>query len=175
MHRGVTAGAPARAAPYERRVRNVANEKLAARRVHLGVAFEAKIIVALHEQLVRNRPVRLMTDRASLAQCFMFVDHRPSLGAMTFGAGLIQLREAGSRTRAEDRTMRCLENVRAVRVVALHTIHPIFEHRMVVRQFELCMDIDMAIETGLRVAAGIDDELAAAPAGVYVQAPWTMA
>lgn len=44
--------APTRASAHERGVRNIADVNVATRRVHLGVAFETKIVVALDEHLI---------------------------------------------------------------------------------------------------------------------------
>jgi len=61
----MASGAPARAATHKCSVRNIANVKLTARRMHLSVAFKAKVIVALHQHLVRDRPMRLVAHRAA--------------------------------------------------------------------------------------------------------------
>lgn len=75
MNRGVAAGAPTCALPDQRRVRRVADVDFARSGVHLRMAFETKIIVALHEHLVRDRPMRLMANGAAFAQRFVLVNH----------------------------------------------------------------------------------------------------
>ena len=53
--------------------------------------------------------------------------------------------------------MRCFENVRPVRIVALHAIHPLLQHGMMVRQSELRVHLYMALKAGRRLPARIDD------------------
>lgn len=169
MHRRVAACAPAGAAAHKGRVRNVPNKNLPPGHNHLRMAFQAKVVVPLHEHLVRNRPVRLMTNHAAFTQGFMLVKPGPRLFPMAFGASLIHPRETSGRPCPKRGAMRCLENVRPVRIVALHAIHPPFKHRMVLRQFELRVNIEVAIEAGLRFTPGIDDEFPP-PARLRVQA-----
>lgn len=68
--------------------------------------------------------------------------------------------------------MRCLENVSAMRIVALHAIHSLFKNRMVIGQFELRVSVEMTIETSSRLPARVDDELSASAARLDVQAAW---
>lgn len=88
---------------------------------------------------------------------------------MALRASFVQPRDTCLRPDAERSVMRRFEDVRAVRVVALHAIHPVFEHGMVLRQFELRMHIDVAGKARLRLPARIHDEPAASAAGIYVQ------
>jgi len=168
MNGVVTTGAPTRAPAQKGSVRNIADENLPAHGMHLRVAFEAKIVVPLEEHLVRDRTVRLMTDYAAFAQRLMLVDHRARLFAMTLRAGFVEARQTRLRPRAKTGAMGCFENIRPVRVVALHAIHSLFEHRMVVRQPELRVDFEMTIQTSLGRAARVDDELSAPAAGLHV-------
>jgi hypothetical protein len=151
-------------------VHRFTNENLAAQRGHLRVAFETKVIVPLHQHLVRNRPVRLVTDRATFAQRFVMENHRARLFAMTLRATFIQRRETTLRTHPQRCAVRCFVNVAPVRIVALDTIHSAFKNRVVLRQFELRVDVQMTIEARLRVASGIDDQSSPA-SGLQVQAP----
>ena len=43
--------------------------------------------------------------------------------------------------------------------MAVRTIHPAFQNRMMVRQLELRANLEMACETGLRRFAGIDNRM----------------
>lgn len=175
MNGGVTTCAPTRTATQEGRVRNIANKNISAHRVHLRVTFETKIIVALDEHFVRDGPVRLMTNSAAFTQRFVFVDDQARLFAMALCARFIQAREPGCSPSLKSGAMRCLENVCSVRIVALDAIHSIFQHRMMVRQSELGVHMDMTSETGLRFPAGIDNKFAAPAPGLHVQAAWSVA
>lgn len=77
VHGGVATGRPARTTIDELGVIDLADKKLAGlvgRTMHLDVALEAKIIVALREQLAVYRPVRVMAGGATFAHRFMFVN-----------------------------------------------------------------------------------------------------
>ena len=157
MHGSVASGAPAGAAAHKRCVRNVANENLSAERRNLRVTLQAEIVVALHEHLVRDRTVRLMTDGATFAQRLMVIDHWARLLAMAFGAAFIQVRHADRRPHAKRSAMRGFHDVCAVGIVALHAIHAPFEDLMVLRQFELRVNLHVTRETGLRITPGVHD------------------
>jgi hypothetical protein len=154
MHRGVAARAPATPLLQQHGVRDVADKNLAARLVlNLGVAFEAKIRIALQEQLAVNRTMRVMADGATLAQRFVFEHKRPGLLTVTLRARFIEARHG--------KASRRLENVASVRIVALHAIHPAFDDWMMLRQIELGLSFQMALETDAWIFAWVDDEFAA--------------
>jgi hypothetical protein len=78
----------------------------------------------------------------------MLEDEWPGLFAMTLRAGLVRPTKQQTASR--------FKNVAAVRIVALHAIHPSFRYRMVLRQTELGMSLQMAGETGSGIAARIE-------------------
>ena len=85
----------------------------------LRVATKTKIIVASDEEVRVDRTVRLMANRAAIAQRFVFERVRLGLLAMTLTARLVQPRHrqpAGG-----------FHDVHPMRVVALHTIHLFFQ------------------------------------------------
>jgi hypothetical protein len=133
------------------------------------MAFQAKIIIPLDKHLIRNGPMGLMADRATFPQRLVLVNHRPRLLAMAFGARLVQPRHAGSGPHAQRRAMRRLENVRAVRIMALDAVHSALDDWMMLRQLKLGMDVQVAGEACLRVAARVYD-MSSAAAGLDVQA-----
>jgi hypothetical protein len=127
----------------------------------LRVAFQAQVRIALDEHLAINRPVRVVAHRATFTHRFVFEHKWPRLLAMTLRAGLVQARH---------RQAPCpFENVAAMRIMALHAVHSIFQHRMVLRQFEFSVRLQMTLKTGIRRFPGIDDELAASAAGGHVE------
>ena len=71
MHRSVAGRTPARRAAHVLRVVLIANEKTSTP-LHLRVATEAKIWIRLHEHLLIDGAMRLMTRRAAFAQRFVF-------------------------------------------------------------------------------------------------------
>src|SRR4051812_24748491 len=125
MHRGVASGAPASALAQVSAVGRMTDVNLPGSdpsALHLRMAFQAQVRVVFDQQLPVNRAVRIMTHRAAFSQRFMLENKRPRLFAMTFGAVFIEARHRESSPR--------FENVAAVWVVALNTIHPSLDHRM---------------------------------------------
>ena len=171
VDRRVTAGAPARALTHvselKRGVVLLADEHATADTLCLRVAFQAQVCVALHQQLGVDRAVRRMTDGAALAQSFVLEHKRPRLLAMALSAILVQPRHRQSTARFHD--------VAAVRVVALHAIHPVFQDRMMLGKVEFRVHFKVALKTGRRVFAGIDDEFAAPAPDAHMFAPGPVA
>jgi hypothetical protein len=85
---------------------------------------------------------------------------------MTLTARFVQPRHCQAAARFHD--------VAAVRVVALHAIHPILDDGMMVRQVELGVRFDMTLKTCRRIFAGIHDQSGAPGAGFDVFAPRPM-
>jgi hypothetical protein len=82
----------------------------------------------------------------------VFENEWPRLFAVTLRAILIEPRHR--------ETAGGLENIAAVWVVALDTIHPAFNHRVMLRQVELGVGSHMALKTSGWFFAWVDDELA---------------
>ena len=91
-----------------------------------------------------------MADRAAIAQGFMLEHEGPALFAVTFRAGFV---EAGKHQRSL-----VAMDFAAMRIMALHTIHFIFQDRMMMREPELGVRLDMAGETSGGVLARINDQ-----------------
>src|SRR5437667_10195627 len=104
--------------------------------------------------------MRAMADSTALAQGLVFEDNRPGLLAVTLGASLVEPRHGQSTGR--------FENVAAVRVMALDTIHAPFDDWMMLGQVKLRMGFQMTLKTGGGIFARIDDKFAAAAAGLDV-------
>jgi hypothetical protein len=132
----------------------------------LGVTTQTEIGIALCEQFSIQRSVRGVTNGAAFAQRLVFKNHRPGLLAVTLRAAFIL---AGHR-----QTALRFEDVAAMRIVALHTIHPPFEDGMMLRQMKLAFHIDVALEAGGWILAWIDDEFKTA-AGLDVFAAGAVA
>ena len=132
----------------------LADDDLACRCLHLGMAFQAKVVIPFDQQLLIDRAMRVMTSRAAFAHRFVFECERPGLVAMALGAGLIELGHRQSARRFLD--------VAPVRVVAIDTVHPFFHDGMMMRQIELRMNFQMALITARGVLARIYDEFASA-------------
>lgn len=136
------------------------------RALDLRVTAQAQVGVVSHEHFLVDGTVRTMANRAAFVQGFVFKNKGPGLGLMTLGAALVLPRHRQPARRFED--------VAAVRIVAVHAIHVAFDDRVMVRQVEFRLHIEMALKTGLRFFAGVDDELRRA-AGTDVFAAGAMA
>ena len=107
-----------------------------------------------------------MADHATLTHGLVLKRERTGLLAMTLGAGFVHARHGESAFG--------FENVSAVGIVALHAVHPVFHDGMMVRQVELGVGFQMALKTGLRRFARVDNGVARA-ARLIVKAPGTVA
>jgi hypothetical protein len=68
-----------------------------------------------------------------------------------------------------------LENVRAVRIMALHAVHASFDDRVMLRQVELSASLEVALQACARIFSRIDDELSHAAATLDMLASGAMA
>ena len=102
-----------------------------------------------------------MADRAAFPQCLVFKDKWPGLLAMAFSTTFVPTRHRKS--------TRGFVDVESVRVVAIDTVHAPFNHRMMLRELELRVRGQVTLKAGFGVLAGVDDELAAAPALVFLE------
>lgn len=118
--------------------------------LNLRVAFQAEVHVAFHQHLGVDRTVRRMTNGATLAQSLMFIDN--GLGLFTVALGTVFIEPCHRQTAVG------FHDVRAMWVVALNAVHLILNHRMMLWQVELCMDLQMTIEACRRILARIDNE-----------------
>lgn len=135
---------------------HIADVKMPGALLHLGMAAQAKIRIAHRQHFGVDGAVRIMTSRATFAHGGMFKNDRLGLFPMALGATLVLAshREAPGR----------FHDIHAVRVVTLDTIHFALNDKMVLGQVKFRLGIRMALETGGRVLAGIDDEFPAAVA-----------
>jgi hypothetical protein len=131
------------------------------------MTFEAEIGITLDEQLGVDAPMRAVADRAALPQRRMLEDEGPGLLPVALSAGFTLPRHSQPAGRFVD--------VAAVRVMALHAIHLLLRHRVVMGEQELRLFLAMALETGRRVLPGVDDEFASPSAARDMKAGRPMA
>jgi hypothetical protein len=122
----------------------------------LGMTFQAKVRVCLNQQLAVYRAVRVMTNRAAFAQSLVFEDMRSGLLTMTLSATFVSLRHRQAAFGLKD--------VPTMRVMALDTIYPSFNHRVVLRQIELRFRLKMALKARGGVFSRVNDKLSASSA-----------
>jgi len=153
----MAAGSPAGSDLQKRRVIRVADVNVPAGNVHalhLRVAAQAKIRVALDEHFIIDRTVRIVTNDAAFAHSRMFKNKRACLVTVTLRTAFILPCHGQPAGR--------FENITAVRVVALHAAHVAFDDRMMLRQIKFRVNIEMTLETRRRVITRVDDEIGAA-------------
>lgn len=151
MHSRVTARRPAGCPVDERAVRCVTEDDVASRGLHLRVAFDAEVCVALVEELLREGAVRRVAGDATFAQSLMAEDVRLALLAVTVGTRLVQAREREAALGLVD--------VEAVCVVALAAVEFAFEDLMMMRQAKFRVRLDVAGKASLRSLARVHNEL----------------
>jgi len=134
--------------------------------LHLRMASKAEICIPLGQHLRVYRTVRRVANDAAFAQRFMLEHERSRLIAMALGALLVAPRHGEATSR--------FHNIFAVRIVTLHAIHSAFEHRMVLRQIEFGVRLQMALEACFWRFTGVDDELASPPAALNMFAAWSV-
>lgn len=149
---------------------DVANENMAGSNsgsLRLGVAPQAEVDIPLHEQLRVNRPMRLVAHRAAFPQSRVLEDKRARLFPVARGAGFVQARH---------RQAPCgFEDVQPMGVMALGATYMTFEQRVMLGQMKLCFRRAVALETGSRIVARVDNEFASATPGCDMQAPRAVA
>ena len=156
MHRGVAAGRPTGAPLQKIRVRDLADHefvRLNIRSLHLHMALEAEIIVPFGKKLPVDRSVGIVAGDATVAQRFVLKNERTALFAMTLRAALVEPRHREPARR--------LHNVVTVGIMALDAVHDSFNDGMMLREFELGMDVQMALKARAGIFARIYDEPAA--------------
>jgi len=97
-----------------------------------------------------------MTNRATFAQSLVFEYMRPGLFAMTLRAAFVSLSHRQTAFGPKD--------VLTMRVMALDTIYPAFDHRVVLRQIELRFRLKMALKARDGVFSWVNDELSTSSA-----------
>jgi hypothetical protein len=153
VHRRVTTRRPARSHLKKCRVVGVAYVDMASRNIWalgLRMAPQAKVGVIRDEHLLIDGTVRVMAHRAALPQRFVLENKRARLILVALRTALVLLRHR--------QAARWFENVTAMRVVAVHATHVAFDDRMMLRQVEFALHVQVALEARVRFFPGIDDE-----------------
>ena len=118
------------------------------RKIDLGVATEAKIVVARNEHFLMDRAVHLVTGRATFTDRFVFPNKRTALFFVAFKTSFVNILKRRGRPGPD---------VFAVRAVAIGAIHLPLENGMMKRLAKFHFFIQVADKTGLRIFMRIDD------------------
>jgi hypothetical protein len=103
-----------------------------------------------------------MAGGAPIAERFMLENEGPRLLPVALGATLVQAGHGQAAPRLHD--------VVPVRIVALRAIHPVLDHRVMLRQVELRVDLMLAFEAGIWIFARVDNEATASAASLHMLA-----
>jgi hypothetical protein len=132
----------------------------------LEMAFQAKRRVALVQQSLVDGAVGRMTDHATFPHCLVLVNKGAPLRGMALEAGFVSAQE--SKAPAFEHLLNIgpatLDCDTDVRIMAIRAAHFAFQHRMVVRQLELCPHFQVTLETRFRRLPRIDDRVRRATA-----------
>jgi len=120
----------------------------------LRVAAQAEVGITGHEQFLIDRPMRIVAGHAAFPHGIVFKHEGPGLILVALGAIFVRLRHGQSPG--------WFEEVSPMGIVALHTIHVSFDHRMMLGQHKFALHFQMAFKAGGRILPGINDELGAA-------------
>lgn len=163
MHRFVAPGGPARAAFDKVPVRHFADHEIIRRHIwplHLQMTFQAQVIIALDQKLPIYRPMRPMTRGAPFPHRFVLENKWTALLSMTLRASFIQAGHRKPSSRFHD--------VVPMGVMAAHAVHVPFDDRMMLRQVEFRMHIEMALKTRRRVLARVYDKTSPSAANAHM-------
>ena len=144
----MTARAPARAATQECGVIHIADKNCTGGRLLLEMAAQTKRSVARNQQPGVHTPMWIVASDATFAHGFMIEHERTGLRRVALGAGFI-LRQEFRPAAFDDGTF--------VRVVTVAATHLAFDDRMVRRQVEFTLFVQVTLKTHLRRFARIDD------------------
>src|SRR5512133_2199512 len=162
----VAASRPASSLRQEVGVVDISNENVSGLFLFLEMAFQAKRCVAFVQQSLVDGAVGRMADHATLTHCLVLVHPGAPLRRVALEAGLVSAQE--SKAAAFERLL----NIRAaafngdslVWVMTIGATHFPFQHRMMVRQLELCPHFQVTLKTGLRIFPRVDDRVRRATA-----------
>ncbi len=132
----------------------------APRQLHLEMTLEAERLVPFRQQFVIDRSMHSMTRGAAFPNRFMLENKRAALGNMAFATNL----KLGGEARSAMGYGRAF-----MRIVAIGTADPAFQHRMVIGQVELAALVQVTIKADLRRFPRIDN-VASAATGIHMDA-----
>ena len=145
---------------------DISNENAAGLFLFLEMAFQAKRCVAFVQQSLVDGAMRRMADHTALAQRLVLVNKWAPLRGVALETSFVSAQE--SKATALERLLNigaaAFDRDSLVRVVTIGATHFPFQHRMMVRQLELCPHFQVTLKTGLRIFPRIDDRVRRATA-----------
>jgi len=155
---------------------DVANEDVPGHCLLLEMAFQAKRCVAFVEQPLVHGAVRRMADGTALTHCLVLVNKRTPLRGVALEAGFVSAQE--SKPAGSERLLNIgattFDGDPLMWIVTIAAAHFAFQHRMMMRQLELCAHFQVTLETSFRRLPRINDRVRRS-AALNVQTAWPMA
>jgi hypothetical protein len=145
---------------------DISDENVSGFFLFLEMAFQAKRCVAFVQQSLVDGAMRRMADHTALAQRLVLVNKWAPLRGVALETSFVSAQE--SKATALERLLNigaaAFDRDSLVRVVTIGATHFPFQHRMMVRQLELCPHFQVTLETGLRIFPRVDDRVRRATA-----------
>src|ERR1700677_246827 len=113
------------------------------------MAPQAKVGIVGNEHFLIDGTVRVVANRAALPQRLVLKNKRARLVFVTLRATLVLPGHRQAACRFED--------IAAMRVMAVYTVHVPFDDRMMLRQVKFALYVQVALKAGVRFFTGIDD------------------
>ena len=157
MDGGVAARRPTGSHGEERAVIHFTDEHLVGIKLHLRVASQAQVSVTLGQHFLMNRPVRLMAGRATVLHALVDKNKRAGLLSVALSALLILARQS--------EPPGLLENLTAMGIMTVDTVHLSLQNGMMLGKTKLGVFLLVAVQAGLRIAAGIVNKHSLASSG----------
>jgi hypothetical protein len=102
-----------------------------------------------------------MADHTALTHCLVLVNKRAALGSVALEAGFVSTQE--SKASGFERLLNIgpatLDRDPDVRIMAIRAAHFPLQHRVMMRQLELCAHLEMTLETSFRRLARVDNRV----------------
>jgi hypothetical protein len=130
----------------------VADEDATADPLLLEMTLQTQGCVPLVQHPLIHRSVRRVAADAAFAHRFVLEHERTSLRGVTLQAGFVraQKSEAPTFDSLLESGAAEFDRISLMRVVTIDTAHLVFQHRVMVWQFEFRPDFQVTLETGLR-------------------------
>jgi hypothetical protein len=162
----MAASRPAGSLWQEVGVVDISDENMPRRFLLLEMTFQAKSLVAFVEQSLVDGAVGGMADHTPLTHRLVLVNKGATLRGVALEASFVSAQEskAASFERLLNIGPATLDRDTDVWIMAVSAAHFAFQHRMMMRQLELCPHFQVTLETSFRRLTWIDDRVRCAAA-----------
>ena len=137
----------------------ISNENVPGHLLLLEMTFQAEGLVSLGQHPLVDRAVWRMADHTTLTHRLVLINKRAALRGVALEAGFIsaQERKAAALKHLLNIGPTTFDRDTDVRIMAIRTAHFPLQHRVMMRQVELCAYLKVTLETSFRRLTRIDD------------------